>query len=233
MIRNCAREPEVKDLAAPSPPWARASRAPGPRIPHSRRGAAPASTPSSPTASRPAPSSWPRRSPAATSPLQGARLDHLVALVGKLRGSGCSRCRAALRVKGDGAADGGRHPDGTAPGLPHRHAGPVHGAPLPRRRLLAHHRDHLREPLHARAGALAPGRRHHRGWEDRRHTRRPLALRGPGDGKRPRASAALVLAGLAAHGATEILRVYHLDRGYERIEEKLAPLGARIRRVKA
>ncbi len=48
-----------------------------------------------------------------------------------------------------------------------------------------------------------------------------------------RASAALVLAGLAARGTTEVLRVYHLDRGYERLEEKLAPLGARIRRVKA
>ncbi len=48
-----------------------------------------------------------------------------------------------------------------------------------------------------------------------------------------RASAALVLAGLAAQGTTEVLRVYHLDRGYERIEEKLAPLGARIRRVKS
>jgi UDP-N-acetylglucosamine 1-carboxyvinyltransferase len=47
-----------------------------------------------------------------------------------------------------------------------------------------------------------------------------------------RASAALVVAGLAASGTTEIQRVYHLDRGYERIEEKLAPLGARIRRVK-
>jgi UDP-N-acetylglucosamine 1-carboxyvinyltransferase len=48
-----------------------------------------------------------------------------------------------------------------------------------------------------------------------------------------RASAALVVAGLAASGTTEVQRVYHLDRGYERIEEKLAPLGARIRRVKA
>jgi UDP-N-acetylglucosamine 1-carboxyvinyltransferase len=48
-----------------------------------------------------------------------------------------------------------------------------------------------------------------------------------------RASAALVLAGLAASGTTEVHRVYHLDRGYEHIEEKLAPLGARIRRVKA
>jgi UDP-N-acetylglucosamine 1-carboxyvinyltransferase len=48
-----------------------------------------------------------------------------------------------------------------------------------------------------------------------------------------RASAALVLAGLAAQGTTEVLRVYHLDRGYEHLEEKLAPLGGRIRRVKA
>ncbi len=48
-----------------------------------------------------------------------------------------------------------------------------------------------------------------------------------------RASAALVLAGLLARGTTEVLRVYHLDRGYERLEERLLPLGARIRRVKA
>ena len=47
-----------------------------------------------------------------------------------------------------------------------------------------------------------------------------------------RASASLVLAGLVADGTTEVRRVYHIDRGYERIEAKLAPLGARIRRVK-
>jgi UDP-N-acetylglucosamine 1-carboxyvinyltransferase len=46
-----------------------------------------------------------------------------------------------------------------------------------------------------------------------------------------RASASLVLAGLAAHGRTEVLRVYHLDRGYQRIEEKLKTLGADIERV--
>ncbi len=46
-----------------------------------------------------------------------------------------------------------------------------------------------------------------------------------------RASAGLVVAGLAAEGDTEIARVYHLDRGYERIEEKLNGLGAVIRRV--
>lgn len=47
-----------------------------------------------------------------------------------------------------------------------------------------------------------------------------------------RASACLVLAGLAAEGVTEIHRVYHLDRGYERIEEKLRKLGADITREK-
>lgn len=48
-----------------------------------------------------------------------------------------------------------------------------------------------------------------------------------------RASAALVLAGLAAEGTTVINRVYHIDRGYERIEEKLNPLGAKITRQSA
>ena len=48
-----------------------------------------------------------------------------------------------------------------------------------------------------------------------------------------RASASLVLAGLAAQGTTEIARVYHLDRGYERMEAKLSGLGARISRVRS
>ncbi len=48
-----------------------------------------------------------------------------------------------------------------------------------------------------------------------------------------RASAALVLAGLRADGITEVNRVYHIDRGYERIDEKLNDLGANIERVKA
>ena len=48
-----------------------------------------------------------------------------------------------------------------------------------------------------------------------------------------RASAALVIAGLiAAHGETAVSRVYHIDRGYERIEERLATLGAAIRRIR-
>jgi UDP-N-acetylglucosamine 1-carboxyvinyltransferase len=47
-----------------------------------------------------------------------------------------------------------------------------------------------------------------------------------------RASACLVVAGLAAEGETTISRVYHLDRGYERMEEKLTRVGAVIRRVR-
>ena len=47
-----------------------------------------------------------------------------------------------------------------------------------------------------------------------------------------RASAALVLAGLKAEGVTEVRRVYHIDRGYEHLDEKLTELGAHIERVK-
>jgi len=46
-----------------------------------------------------------------------------------------------------------------------------------------------------------------------------------------RASASLILAGLAADGVTEVLRIYHLDRGYERMESKLKAVGANIQRV--
>jgi UDP-N-acetylglucosamine 1-carboxyvinyltransferase len=48
-----------------------------------------------------------------------------------------------------------------------------------------------------------------------------------------RASMSLILAGLAATGETEVLRVYHLDRGYERLEEKLSAVGATIERRSA
>ena len=46
-----------------------------------------------------------------------------------------------------------------------------------------------------------------------------------------RASAGLIIAGLVARGETLIERIYHLDRGYERIEQKLSALGATVRRV--
>jgi UDP-N-acetylglucosamine 1-carboxyvinyltransferase len=48
-----------------------------------------------------------------------------------------------------------------------------------------------------------------------------------------RASMSLIIAGLAAEGQTEVNRVYHLDRGYERLEEKLQAVGADIERISA
>lgn len=48
-----------------------------------------------------------------------------------------------------------------------------------------------------------------------------------------RASVSLILAGLVANGTTEVSRVYHLDRGYERIEQKLSKLGAAIERIRS
>jgi UDP-N-acetylglucosamine 1-carboxyvinyltransferase len=47
-----------------------------------------------------------------------------------------------------------------------------------------------------------------------------------------RASASLVIAGLVAEGETLVRRVYHLDRGYERIERKLSGVGAQVERIK-
>ena len=47
-----------------------------------------------------------------------------------------------------------------------------------------------------------------------------------------RAGAALVLAGLAAEGVTVVNRVYHIDRGYDKLEEKLNKVGAKIERIK-
>ena len=46
-----------------------------------------------------------------------------------------------------------------------------------------------------------------------------------------RASMSLIIAGIAAAGETHVSRIYHLDRGYERLEEKLAAVGADIERV--
>ena len=83
--------------------------------------------------------------------------------------------------------------------------------------------DDLREPLHARARASPDGRRDRgpRPLGDR--PRRSTSLTGAQVMATDlRASMSLVLAGLAAEGETEVLRVYHLDRGYERLEEKLS-----------
>ena len=94
-----------------------------------------------------------------------------------------------------------------------------------------HHRKYFRKPLHACAGMVRMGANIK--IEGRRAVVR---------GKSPlsgaavlasdlRASASLVLAALVADGETIIDRVYHIDRGYENIEEKLRGVGAQIRRI--
>ena len=66
-----------------------------------------------------------------------------------------------------------------------------------------------------------------RGWDQHGDLPRDITLQTKATDQ---ASAALILAGLAAEGESEILRVYHIDRGYERIEQKLTALGADIHR---
>ena len=76
--------------------------------------------------------------------------------------------------------------------------------------------------------------RHIRVEGSRAVVRGPTPLSGAGmTASDLRASASLVLAGLASSGETFVERVYHIDRGYERIEEKLSALGADIRRLPA
>ena len=70
------------------------------------------------------------------------------------------------------------------------------------------------------------------GWDFPGHTEMLQQLTGaPVMATDLRASVSLVLAGLAASGETLVNRVYHLDRGYERLEEKLGACGARIERI--
>ena len=93
------------------------------------------------------------------------------------------------------------------------------------------HRDRVRESLHAHAGNAAHGRGDPPRGQHRDHPGRAELTAAPVMATDLRASASLVLAGLVAEGRTDIERIYHIDRGYEAIEEKLAQLGAQIRRV--
>ncbi len=95
------------------------------------------------------------------------------------------------------------------------------------------HRDDLREPLHARARSCSGSARTSRSRATPRSCRACRRLAGaPVMATDLRASACLVVAALAAEGETVVDRIYHLDRGYEKMETKLAALGAQVERVK-
>ncbi len=164
--------------------------------------------------------------------LVGADVDDMGAILASLRETG-------LHV----ARDRRRHPrrrrrqaasadalDRALSRLPDRHAGAVHGDAGARRRRLGADRDDLRESLHARPRAVADGRRHPGPRPHRGGARRRTAVGADVMATDLRASMSLVLAGLAAEGETRVHRVYHLDRGYERLEEKLSAVGAQIER---
>jgi UDP-N-acetylglucosamine 1-carboxyvinyltransferase len=158
---------------------------------------------------------------------------YLDTVVDKLMDAGCDITVEARRdpPRCAQAPEGSQPAHGALPGLPDRHAGAVHGHQLRGRRRRDHPRNHLRKPFHARQRTDAPRCQHPDRRQQRHRPWRRQARRRDGDGDRP---ACFGLAGhrrLVAQGETVIDRIYHLDRGYERIEEKLARLGASVKRV--
>ncbi len=166
--------------------------------------------------------------------LVGARPEHLEAVIAKLRGAGCTVTATpdGLRVKGGaeiGPLDITTQPH---PGFPTDMqaqfmvlATQAKGQSVIKEMIFENRYMHV--PELARMGA------------DIQISGRTAVVRGPTklSGAKVmatdlRASASLILAGLVASGKTEVLRVYHLDRGYETIEKKLRAVGAKIKRVK-
>jgi UDP-N-acetylglucosamine 1-carboxyvinyltransferase len=168
--------------------------------------------------------------------LEGARPEHLDAVIAKLRASGVTVAAEAggLRVRGGGAdlraVDIVTQPH---PGFPTDMqaqfmvmACVAKGQSVIKEMIFENRYMHVPELGRMGADIVVDGR--------------TAAVRGGGRltgasvmATDLRASASLVLAGLVADGETHVLRVYHLDRGYERIEAKLAGVGAKIRRVPA
>ena len=162
------------------------------------------------------------------------RLDHLDALVFKLRDAGVEITHKddVVRVRGPKKNPQRQHQDPPLSRLSDRHAGPDDDPDVSGRRGQRYQRKYFRKPLHAcrRASAL---RGRYRGVGKQCDGQRREKLSGaPVMATDLRASASLILAGLAADNTTEVSRIYHLDRGYERIEEKLKALGAHIERVR-
>jgi UDP-N-acetylglucosamine 1-carboxyvinyltransferase len=166
--------------------------------------------------------------------LEGARLEHMEAIVAKLRGAGVQVAAEAggLRVKRQGELRPVDIVTQPHPGFPTDMqaqfmvlACVARGQSIIKEMIFENRFMHV--PELGRMGA------------DIQISGRVAVVRGGGGltgaqvmATDLRASASLVLAGLVADGMTEVLRVYHLDRGYEAIEQKLAGVGARVRRVK-
>ena len=206
---------------------------------HHRRGehaCGPSTTRSSRTASRPAPCSSPRPSPAATCTCSGAVPEHLDAVIGQAARGGLHHFRTDAAACAASGPEVPRPVDIQTtehPGFPTDMQAQLMALMSVADGTERHLREHLREPLHARRRAPAHGGRHpgrgpHRGGEGR-----PPPLRRPGDGHGPAGLAPRCSSpGCGPRAPPSVSRVYHLDRGYERLERKLQSSGARTTRVK-
>ena len=166
--------------------------------------------------------------------VKNARPEHLDAVISKLRGCGVSITaqEGGLRVRGGGAFKGVDITTMPYPGFPTDMqaqftvmASRAQGASVIKEAIFENRFQHVPELKRMGADIHVDGR-----IATIRGVRKLSGATVMATDLR--ASACLVLAGLVAEGKTEVLRVYHLDRGYERIERKLRKAGAKIKRVK-
>ena len=128
-------------------------------------------------------------------------------------------------------ADAGHDHDAAVSGLPDRPPGPDDGPAVPGRRQQHHHREDLPRALHARGGADAHGCPALPRRGRRSSSRACRSSSGAGDGQRPaRLGRAWCSRAWSPTARPSCSRVYHLDRGYTRMEETLNALGAQIER---
>jgi len=165
--------------------------------------------------------------------LGGARIEHLDAVVAKLRGAGVTIAAEAdgIRVRCDGDLKPVDITTQPHPGFPTDMQ-----AQFMVMACLAKGQSMIKEMIFENRYMHVPELR--RMGADIQADGRIAVVRGGGPltgaavmATDLRASASLVLAGLVAEGTTDVLRVYHLDRGYDAIEKKLAAVGAKIRRA--
>ncbi len=166
--------------------------------------------------------------------IRNMRLEHLDALIFKLQDAGVEVISRdhAVQVRGPERIRPVNIKTRPYPGFPTDMQAQFMALMCSGRRGQRDQREHLRKPLHAclpNCSASVPISSS-RGIP--RRSRGSSSCSGaPVMATDLRASASLMLAGLAADNTTEVSRIYHLDRGYERIEEKLKGLGADIERV--
>ena len=165
--------------------------------------------------------------------ITGAQPDSLVAVLDKLRESGAdiSANRSTLRVRGNGVLRAANVRTAPFPAFPTDMqaqfmaiATRADGASVVTETIFENRMMHVQELLRLGADIEVEGNTAVIKGVSRLTGANVMATD-------LRASACLVIAGLIADGETTIDRIYHLDRGYERIEDKLSALGARIRRV--